>query len=213
VHIGRINRSGVVVALSATLVFAVAAAPALATVSLTISDNDATPASAVVGPGQTFKFTVNLVSTAEQTAGLDYYLTTPNGSGLISIVDRNTTGSTYVDPLFADDATVESPPSNILDPRNDHDLGALATGTNGAGTFLVAEFTMMVSASAPNGLYTIQTTTAQPSEGWIDPDSGEHPFTSHGLFTISVPEPASAAVAGILAAGAVIRRRRSASVA
>jgi MYXO-CTERM domain-containing protein len=195
----------------ASLVVLFCAAPALATVSLTITDNDATPGSTIVGAGQTFNFTVNLVSTAEQTTGLDYYLTTPNGDGFFSIVDRNTAGSTFVDPLFFNDTTVEGAPSNSLNPRNDHDLGALATATTNAGTHLVANFTMLVSAAAPNGIYTIQTTTALPTEGWIDPISEEHPFFSHGTFSISVPEPGAGTAAVLVALGALVRRRRRCS--
>jgi MYXO-CTERM domain-containing protein len=206
VYFNRIAQSVV-----ASLAMLFCAAPALATVSLTITDNDATPGSTIVGAGQTFNFTVNLVSTAEQTTGLDYYLTTPNGDGFFSIVDRNTAGSTFVDPLFFNDATVEGAPSNLLNPRNDHDLGALATATTNAGTHLVANFTMLVSAAAPNGIYTIQTTTAQPTEGWIDPSSGEHPFNSHGTFSISVPEPGAGAAAALVALGALVRRRRHGS--
>ena len=202
-YFNRISRSAV-----ASLVVLLCAAPALATVSLTISQNDATPGSAVAGAGQTFSFTVNLVSTAEQTTGLDYYLTTPDGAGLFSIVDRNTAGSTFVDPLFFNDTIVEASPSNILNPRNGNDLGALATATTNASTHLVANFTMLVSAAAPNGIYTIQTTTAQPTEGWIDPSSGEHAFNSHGTFSVSVPEPGAGAAAALVALAAVIRRRR-----
>jgi hypothetical protein len=182
------------------------AAPALATVSLAITDNDATPTSKVVGAGQTFSFTVNLVSTAEQTDGVDYYLTTPNGSGFFSITDRNTAGGMYNDPLYFTDTVVESSPSNILNPRNDNDLGGLATTTQGTGTKLVANYTLLVDAATPNGIYTINT-TSNPGEGWLDSSSVDHPFTSHGAFTVSVPEPAGLALAMLAAAGLIHRRR------
>jgi hypothetical protein len=204
VHFNRISRS--VVASFAMLLCA--ATPALATVSLTISDGDATPASTVAGAGQTFSFAVNLVSTAEQTEGVDYYLTTPDGSGWFSIVDRNTAGGKYNDPLYFTDATVEGSPSNILNPRNDHDLGGLVTTTQNLGTHLVANYTLMVNAATPNGIYTIQTTVSQPNEGWIDPNSVEHPFASHGSFTVSVPEPSGVGGFALLALGAAIRRGR-----
>ena len=200
----RISRS--VVTLCAVLL---CAAPALATVSLQITDNDATPGSTVVGAGQPFSFSVRLDSTSEQTAGLDYYLTTPDGAGLFTIVGRNTAGGMYNDPLYYTDTTVTTSPSNILNPRNLNDLGGLATNTLNAGNYLVANYTLMVSAAAPNGQYTIQTMVLNPAiEGWIDPLSGEHPFNSHGSFSVSVPEPAGVAAATLLALGAASRRRR-----
>ena len=203
-HFNRISRS--VVASLALLLCA--AAPALATVSLAITDGDATPGSTVAGAGQTFGFTVNLVSTAEQTDGLDYYLTTPDGSGWFSIFDRDTAGGKYNDPLYQSDTNVEASPNNILNPRNFYDLGGLATITQNAGTHLVAKYILTVNPATPNGIYTIRTTVAQPTEGWIDPQSGEHPFASHGTFTVSVPEPGGVAAAALLALGAAIRRRR-----
>jgi len=185
------------------------AAPASATVSLTLSDTSGAPNSQVVGAGQTFSFTVNLVSTSEQTDGVDYYLTTPNGSGFFSITGRNTAGGMYNDPLYYTDTVVESSPSNILDPRNDNDLGGLATTPQGAGTKLVANYTLLVDAATPNGVYTINT-TSNPGEGWVGGTAGDNPFNSHGTFTVSVPEPATATGLSLamLTLASLIRRRR-----
>jgi len=116
----------------------------------------------------------------------------------------------YNDPLYFTDTVVESSPSNILNPRNDNDLGGLVTVTQGAGTKLVANYTLLVDAATPNGVYTINT-TSNPGEGWLDPSSVDHPFTSHGAFTVSVPEPTAAtglSLAMLTLAG-FIRRRRS----
>jgi len=186
--------------------FLCCAAPAWATVSLTLSDTSGAPNSQVVGAGQTFSFTVNLVSTSEQTDGVDYYLTTPNGSGFFSITGRNTAGGMYNDPLYFSDTVVTSSPSNILNPRNDNDLGGLATTTQGAGTKLVANLTLLVDPATPNGIYTINT-TSNPGEGWLDPSSVDHPFTSHGAFTVSVPEPTTGLGLALLALSGCIRRR------
>jgi hypothetical protein len=124
VYFNRICRSAV-----ASLVVLLCAAPALATVSLTISQNDATPGSTVAGAGQTFSFTVNLVSTAEQTTGLDYYLTTPDGAGLFSIVDRNTPTLIYKTRSFS--RTGEYPLDSLWSNRDTIDImpNGLATDT------------------------------------------------------------------------------------
>ena len=184
------------------------AATSLATVSLTISDTVAPTGSVTVAPGGTFTFTVRLVSTAEQTTGLDYYLTasTPD---IFTITDRNTAGGAYSDTLFFDDATVEATPSSILNPRNDHDLGGLSPVTRNAGTHTVATYTIAVSPTAPFDSYTIQT-TSNPGEGYIypTPTPGEAPFNSHGTFTVVIPEPSTLAMAAIGLASLAGRRRR-----
>ena len=205
-NFNRIHRSVV----ASLVVLLYAAAPALATVSLTLSDNDATPGFKLIGAGESLNFTVRLTATSESTAGVDYYLTTPNGSGFFRITDRNTAGGMYNDPLYFTDTTVESSPSNILNPRNDNDLGGLATSTLPPSTgngYLVANYTILVDPATPNGTYTINTTVANANEGWIDGSSGEHPFNNHGTFTIQVPEPAAGFFMAMFAAG-LIRRRR-----
>jgi hypothetical protein len=180
-------------------------APALADVNLSIVNP-----TAINGNGD-FSFTVRLATTAgEQVKGVDYYLTS-NGSGLFSIVDRNTagspSGSPFVDPLYYNDTIVESAPSSLLDPRNDHDLGGLATtATSGAGPFLLATFTLHANPSA-SGLYTFQT-TSNPGEGWLDTTPQDHPFNNHGSIQILVPEPAGLTLLSLTATAAVCRRRR-----
>ncbi len=201
-NVNRVSSRSVI----ALFVLLCCTAPVSATVSLTLSDNSGAPNSQVVGAGQSFSFTVNLVSTAETTEGVDYYLTSPNGSGYFRITDRNTAGGMYNDPLYFTDTVVESSPSNILDPRNDNDLGGLATTPQGTGTKLVANYTLLVDAATPNGVYTINT-TSNPGEGWVGGPAGDNPFNSHGTFTVSVPEPAGLGLA-MLAAAKLIRRRR-----
>lgn len=193
----------------ATLIVSAFSSIAAADVSLTISDNDATPGSGFIQPDGKFSFTVRMVVTgSDLVSGLDYYLTTPDLSGSFDIFDRNTAGGAFNDPLFFDDTTVEGSPSSILNPRNDHDLGGLSAGSKGAGTHLVAIYTLeRIGTPPPNGYFTIET-TSNANEGWIDPSSGEHMFTSHGSYTIFVPEPASGVGIAALALGAVSRRRR-----
>jgi len=189
-------------------------------VSLVLTDLDATPSETTVLPGQTFNVRVNLVTTTatspnvqDRTTGLNYYLSMFGaGSGNFRIVDRNIGASTYND-LYNDDATVEGAVSGLLDPINDHDLGgSLAnpmTTSNGAGTFLVADFTIGVLPGTPFGSYVL-VTDSPAGVGWAgpNPDFTDHEFTSHGSFSIVVPEPASIAMLGLAFVG-VFRKRTS----
>ncbi len=198
---------------------------ARAAVSLVLTDNDASPQSAMLVPGGTITLTLNLVSTAEQTIGLDYFLevsaSTPGGSGFFTLTNRSLAGSTYNDPYF-DNATVTMTPGSILNPRNDSDLGALVSdfnNPNGAGTFFVANLTLSLSASLPPGTYRINTFSV-PGTGYVTPSFTESDFNSQASFDILVvPEPAAWQwLAGALGVGALgrwaqQRRRQSQRVA
>ena len=201
---------------SLTFVAAAACPAALApaAVSLSITDGVGTPTAGNANRGGTFSFALNLVSTSEQTTGLGYFLeTTGAGNGLFSIVDRNIAGSTYSDAV-APDATVEAAASALLDPRNNTNLGATLANVNspnGAGTFLVANYTISVSPTAPLGTYTIQTFSAAGDQyAGGPPNFTNGTFASGGTYSVTVvPEPATAgalAAAGLV--GALARRRR-----
>ena len=187
---------------------------AFAAVSLNFTDNDATPTAASVSSGSSFTVTLNLTSTAEQTTGLDYFLrdnTFVSGTPRFRITDRNIGASTYSDP-FNGDAAVEAQPASLLNPSTDLDLGATLanpSSPNGAGTFLVANYTFAVDPTTPLGTYTIST-FSQPGTGYQagPPLFTDMPFNQHATFNVTVvPEPSAVALLGLGAIG-LLRRRR-----
>src|SRR2546421_299742 len=100
--------------LSALAVGCLSAPCALATVSLNFNG----VSSVIANPGDTFTLRVNLVSTSEQTTGLDYYLRVLSGSNFFSIQDRDISTSPYSDPNQSD-ATVEAMPDSVLVLKGD----------------------------------------------------------------------------------------------
>jgi hypothetical protein len=101
-----------------------------ATVSLKLSDNDATPTSTIVLPGSSFTVTASLVTTTPLT-GVDYYLqTTGAAAGKFRITARNLGASLLSDPIKANtgdnglSAGVTDTSVSLLNPRNALDLGA-----------------------------------------------------------------------------------------
>lgn len=211
---------------AAAAVAFVAAPAARATVSLSLSDGDATPTSRVVTPGSTFTITASLISTGEQITGVDYYLQASGAAaGKVSLVDRNVGASPFSDLIKADTGDnganpgVEDASVRLLNPRNGLDLGASIANVSlplGAGTHLLATYTIDVPATLVPGTYTIST-TSDTGTGWVGaaPFFNEASFGQQGSFTITintptappVPEPVSAmmVVAGM---GLMLRRRR-----
>lgn len=161
--------------------------------------------------GSNLNFTVSLNSSGEQTIGLDYFLqVSSSGSGFFAIADRNISGSSYSDPFFSD-TIVEAPPSNVLDPSNDNDLGALKADVstpNGAGTFFVGTYSIRIASNTPFGSYTFSTFSL-PGTGYVDQNFSDNEFDQHGAFTVTViPEPSTAAFFSFAAAAFALRRRR-----
>lgn len=220
---------------SATL--ASAAPSAFAAVTLAMTDGDATPTSTTVAPGQSFQFTLNLVSTSEQSTGLDYYLqdtsyTTQRGP-IFRLLDRNTAAATYTDLLHQDTgdnntmgdittAGVEDSNWSLLQPRNGFDsttfldLGASLSNIlqpKGAGTWQVAVYTLSVSASTAPGSYVLQT-FSNPGQGYagaFNSTTGTTPsfdFNGHGTFTVNVVVPEPSGCAVLLAGAALGSRAR-----
>jgi hypothetical protein len=192
-------------------------AGAHAAVSLAFQDQDGTNNGSVsVLPNGTFNVRLNLTSAntaADRTTAIDYYLTIlGGGSGLFRIQDRNVTaaspyGGADATDLYFDDATVEALPSALLDPKNDHDLGAVAASPTMGTSFLVAIYTIKVDPATPFGTYSLQT-TSDPGTGWGDTNFDDHEFAQHANYTIVVPEPTGGALAACGAAGVLLSGRR-----
>ena len=211
----------VVGAAAAAVVFAL---PARATVSISLTDGDATPTSRVVTPGSTFTITANLVSTGEQVTGVDYYLQASGpASGKLRITDRAVGASPFSDLIKSDigdngaNPGVEDANYSLLNPRNGLDLGASVANVSlpvGAGTYPLASYTISIPGTLLPGTYTIST-TSDAGTGWVGaaPLFNESSFNQQGSFTITinaptnpVPEPATGLA--IAAVGGLLMRRR-----
>src|ERR1022692_3107352 len=83
---------------------------------------------------------------------------TPATSGFFSITGRSFVGSPFNNAASGTpDSTVLFPPSNLLDPTNDDNLGRSTTGlapTPPAANTLAANLTLTASATTPLGVYT-----------------------------------------------------------
>lgn len=207
-----------------------AAVPVQAAVNLGLFENNTTPHSVNVTPGGTFSVTLSLVSTAEQLAGLDYYLSISGAaSGKVRLVGRDITGSLFNDLLKLNTGDNDTNPGvldskfSLLSPRNGLDLGAAIaninsalppnTGTNPA-SYLLGKYTFTLAPDIALGTYTLST-FAPPGIGVVTqaPLFNEQPFSQQADFSVIVtpvvgsPEPAGAlALLGL--GGMMLRRRR-----
>jgi len=186
------------------------AAPLTASVYLEFANDGAT---IQVAQGGSFQVTLNLTTTLEEVAGVDYFAQV---AGVLDnyfvLTGRDLTGSVFPTPLL-ENSEVLSLPGAILDPINSSTLGAWTSdlSTVGAGTWRVAVLTISVNAAAPVGSYQFSTFSV-PNEGWFDGIGEPHGFDSQGLLNVevvAVPEPA----AGMLLLGgmgvlALARRRK-----
>lgn len=200
------------------------ATPARANVSLSLTDGDSTPNSAVVLPGSTFTVTARLLSTTESITGIDYYLqATGAASGKFRITDRNIGNSLFSDVIKNNtgdngaNAGIVDLAVSLLSPRNGLDLGASIANVSvpvTPGDYLLATFTISVPSNIAPGSYVIST-TSDPGTGWVGtaPLFNEASFNQNGSFTVvinpplgQVPEPgAGLAIAGLTAL--LLRRR------
>lgn len=178
-----------------------------------------------VNPGDSFNVVLSLTgNSGEQITGLDYYWTLSDvvGSlqGKISLTGRDRGASPFSDPYFSN-AAVTASPGNLLDPRNDSDLGAsladvLSPLSN--ATWLVATFQFTVDPGASVGSVGTLSTFNLSGIGWIGPDPNfpEADFDGQATLTINVvPEPSAILLLGvsaILFLGTATRRRWASAV-
>lgn len=183
-----------------TIALLLAAGFGHAAVIVSLTDNDGVPNVGSGDAGQPFSISVTLTSTLEQTTGLTYFLRDPSasiGNAHFQIVGRDITGSPYSD-VTSTNSAVLAPASAVLDPDNNSDLGAGLADINtplGPGTYFVANITLLVLPTTPNGNYTIELTPNSVAAG-PGPNFTEIPVTrfSYTVVTPSVPEPATASL-------------------
>lgn len=188
-----------------------------ATVNLQFNNNPndvvgSSPEIIQAAPGANIVISLQLVSTTETTATVEYWLTQFSGPqpGVFSITGRDYTGSDFNRPFWGngvttttrDDfdnshfATLHDPdgvPDNLIAPRNGPDLGSrFSLDFNLPGTHQVAFFTLTISLDAAPGLYQIQTFD-YPMNGYAEYTDGtfiDRSFDNHAAINIQVvPEP------------------------
>jgi hypothetical protein len=180
-----------------------------AAITLSLTDNDGNPTVAQVEQGSPFTVKVTLTSTAELTTGLSYFLEENSaGNPHLKIIARDITGSLYSE-LTSSNGAVLGATASLLNPRNDFDLGAGIEDLNsplGAGSYFVANITLLVLPTTPVGTYTLAFSTNSVAAG-AGPNFAEIPVSTLQYSVVAqVPEPASAL---LLAAGGFLFTARS----
>ncbi len=185
----RAKRTNLALALL-TFVAVAAATPATAQVTTRFVVPGGSATSTKITPGQSASFDVRLDSSV-QTIGAAFTITqsAPPGSGYLSITGRDFTGGIYTDTSSGtSDSIVLNPPSNLLDPTNNDNLGrsspglaAVAAGTN----LLIEKLTLTSTAGTPLGTYVITPTGGGVSNvTGADVDFTDYPMA--GSFSIII---------------------------
>lgn len=188
------------------------ASDAGAAVRLSITDNIGPPDRASVTPGGSFAFTLSIiVDGGEEPTGLDYLFRASATGPDLRIVSRSFTGSAFPDPTTPNLTTGNG---NRLDPDTTNLGSSRAAGASalGNGTFLVADYTLSVGATAPQGNYSIVTAPLNSGTGYSTNTAPfDFEFTQQGSYLVTVvPEPGGLAAVGLVVAGLFARRRRTA---
>src|SRR5450755_1373945 len=113
---------------------------------------------------------------------------TPGTSGFFSITGRSFVGSPFNNAASGTpDSTVLFPPSNLLDPTNDDNLGRSTTGltpTPPAANTLAANLTLTASATTPLGVYTFNETPIVSSA--TDDAANDYDMSTGAAYSITV---------------------------
>jgi PEP-CTERM motif len=177
-------------------------------VTLGFSDTVGAPNAVTINPGESFIVTLSFTSTAETTTGIGYYLEALGAAnGQFRIITRDVTVSAFSDLATANNIAL-APPNDLLAPTNAFALDALVADLNlpnGIGSFTVATFTIQSDAGIAPGNYTLGTNSAL----FIDENFSEISGVSQATYGVTViPEPGSALLLGLGAAGVMLRRRK-----
>jgi hypothetical protein len=194
------------VALLAVLVCTVAglSTASAQTALFSYNDNVGTPDAGTYTPGSSFTFAIDITfapgGSVANMVGLSYWFEqqNPNAPFYFAITNRDLSSSIFSFPQTANAQLTY--PQNMT-PQNVKDLGGSTQDLMGvgAGTYLVANLTISISAAAAPGTYVIENTTTGGKTSAISDDQGHTAPIPLATYTITVvPEPTTF---GLLAAG------------
>ena len=162
------------------------------------NDGSGVPNAGTYTPGSSFTFSINLAFTPggsiQNLDGLSYWFqqTSPSIAPFpFAITNRDVTGS-----VFTDLQTPGLTYPQSLNPSNPKDLGALVPGNQsavGAGTYLIANITVSIPATAPvSGTFVLSNTFSGGKTSVITDSFGDTFAIPEADYTITmIPEPAT----------------------